>query len=215
MEKNKLADIERNLKAALLRHAETMTQRDEAAASLRKESTRKATLEAKRAELLKRPFGAADKLAEVEIQIGDLDDAIAGHRASLRSAQPLIAAAAVEVAALRSEARQALTSVLEPLRAEHVAAFEAAAAALVNAAASIAAVEQLRGGPGSWLGELKIPHPVSGSELSHRTPPEIDDIKARLASWKTVAQLVRNAASVAASVEPPAKPEGEAVAAVA
>jgi hypothetical protein len=212
MEKNKLADIEQNLKAALLHHAEATTQRDEAAAALRKESTRKAALEARRAELLKRPFGAADKLADVEIQIGDLDDAIAGHRASLRSAQPLIAAAALEVSALRTEAREALTATLEPLRDKEVAAFESAAAALAAAAARLVAVEQLRGGHGGWLAELKVPHPVNGRELSHRTPPAIEDIKAQLDAWKVLAQLIR----VAASVEPPAKPEaGEAVAAVA
>jgi hypothetical protein len=215
MEKNKLADIEQNLKAALLRHAEATAQRDEAAAGMRKESTRKATAEAKRAELLKRPFGAADKLAEIEIEIeiADLDERIAGYRASLRSAQPAIAAAAVEVAALRSEARQALTSVLEPLRAEPVAAFEAAAAAMANAAASIVAVDELRDGHGgSWFSELRIPHPVNQKELSHRTPPAIDDIKGRLAPWKVIAQLIRNAASI----EPPAKPEaGEAASAVA
>jgi hypothetical protein len=200
MEKNKLADIEQNLKAAMRRHAEATTQRDEAAAGMREANGRKVALETKRAELLRQPFGRANTLADTEIEIAQLDEQIAGHRAALIAAQPLIGPAAAEVVDLRKRAQAALAAALEPVRDEQVARFDAAVIAVVNAAGAITAVQSLLGAHTTpWADGpygARLPHPITGKELA-RTAPAIEGIIERLAPLRSAAQLIRSCAGIA------------------
>jgi hypothetical protein len=201
-----LADIEQQLNAALLRHAEASQRRDEAAEAMRNTTLKKAALEKKRAEILSRPIGMAETLAQVEIEIADLDDRIAETRLALRTAQPTIVAAAVEVNALRQEARSCLQAAIEPLRSEQVQVFEVAARDLRNSGAIIASLEGLTGV--MPILRFQIVHPVNGNDLGHQRPDV--DAGAMVHQWRTLAAALREAATIQAPPTMKAEPEAEA-----
>ena len=164
------------LKQLLTRHEEARQARDDAVRRMRAASSKLTEITNKRAQLLGRSrlnSDDADEIAAVAAAIREQETQLQEAGEQLARLAPVLRETEQEINDLRVDLQIAIDNQIEPVKRERVAAFESAAARLLDAGAVLAALDGVAARREVRL-DLRVKHPLDHLDLALRPSKMLD-----------------------------------------